>query len=118
MLAPEHLSQLTPDDIMDAATVIERYQGRGDEAEGASRSSRSAARSAGARPGVPWLCLEEGEEEKEEGRRNGRFGHKLNSRAWANLTDLPIIVFRSPIEFCPLGFRAYTDPLEIHCAVK
>ena len=62
------------------------------------------------------MCLEEGEEEKGEGRRNGRFGHKLNSRAWANLTDLPIIVFRSPMEFCPLGFRAYTDPLEIHWA--
>ena len=55
---------------------------------------------------------------KGEGRRNGSFGHKLNSRAWANLTDLPIIVFRSPMEFCPFSFRAYTHPLEIHCAVK
>ena len=48
----------------------------------------------------------------------GRFRHKLNSRAWANLTDLPIIAFRSPTEFCRLSFRAYADPWEIHCAVN
>ena len=71
--------------------------------------------SAGARPGRPWLCLEE-EEEKGEGRRNGRSHYKLNSRAWANLTDLPTIASRSPMAFCLFGFRAYIDPLEIHWA--
>ena len=42
--------------------------------------------------------------------------HKFNSRAWANLTDLPLIAFGSPIEFCRFGFRAHTDPSEIHWA--
>ena len=44
--------------------------------------------------------------------------HKLNSRAWANLTDLPTIAFRLPMLFWRFAFGAYTDPLEIHCAVK
>jgi len=46
----------------------------------------------------------------------GRLGYRPNSRAWANLTDLPIIAFQVANGICCFVVRVYTDPLEIHWA--